>query len=193
MRTTSGFGAVSTWRGIDLVSVSTKYFGAPLPSLVSELRTHLYPPLAGVANLWMEALGETDRYPATLEEFLSRCHAAGQMRPTPLVLRYEPGGYNCLHQDLYGDVAFPLQVVAFLGRPEVDYTGGEFVLVEQRPRAQSAAEVIAARQGELVVFTTRVRPVAGRHGYHRVNIRHGVSRVRTGERYALGIIFHDAR
>jgi hypothetical protein len=170
-----------------------KYFAAPLPPLVQQLRAGLYPRLAAIANRWMEALNTRERYPSTLELFLERCHAAGQLRPTPLVLRYEAGGYNCLHQDLYGDVAFPLQAVVFLSRPGVDYTGGEFVLVEQRPRAQSAAEIVPAEQGALVIFTTRVRPVRGRSGYYRVNIRHGVTRLRSGTRYALGIIFHDAK
>jgi hypothetical protein len=141
----------------------------------------------------MEALAARERYPATLESFLDRCHAAGQTRPTPLVLRYEAGGYNCLHQDLYGDVAFPLQVVVVLSRPGVDYTGGEFVLVEQRPRAQSAVEIVRAEQGALIVFTTKVRPAPGRRGHYRVGVRHGVSRVRSGTRFALGIIFHDAK
>ena len=170
-----------------------RYFAAPLPPLVDQLRTHLYPRLAGVANRWMEALDQSERYPPTLAEFLARCHASGQTQPTPLMLRYEEGGYNCLHQDLYGTVAFPLQVVAFLSQPGADYSGGEFVLVEQRPRAQSAVEVIGGHRGELVIFTTRVRPVAGHRGHYRVNIRHGVSRVHSGIRHTLGIIFHDAR
>jgi hypothetical protein len=170
-----------------------KDLAAPLPPLVEGLRVGLYPPLARIANGWMDALGARERYPATHDEFLDRCRKAGQTRPTPLVLRYEECGYNCLHQDLYGEVAFPLQVVVVLSRPGVDYTGGEFVLVEQRPRAQSAAEVVPAAQGALVVFTTRLRPVASRRGHYRVGVRHGVSRVRTGTRYALGIIFHDAK
>jgi hypothetical protein len=170
-----------------------KYFAAPLPPLVQELRVGLYPRLAAIANRWMSDLGARERYPETLEAFLARCHRRGQMRPTPLVLRYEAGGYNCLHQDLYGEVAFPLQAVIFLCRPGVDYTGGEFVLVEQRPRAQSAAEVVHAGQGGLVIFTTRTRPARGVKGHYRVNMRHGVSRLHSGTRYALGIIFHDAR
>lgn len=170
-----------------------KYFARPLPPLIEELRLELYPPLAGVANRWMEALGAEERYPATHASFLVRCAASGQTRPTPLLLHYEAGGYNCLHQDIYGDVAFPLQAVVMLSRPGVDYTGGEFLLVEQRQRAQSMAEVVAAGQGELVIFTTRIRPAAGARGHYRVQMRHGVSRVHSGTRYALGIIFHDAR
>ena len=170
-----------------------KYFAAPLPGLVQALREALYEPLAAVANRWMEALGQSERYPDALDAFLDRCRAAGQSKPTPLVLRYAKGGYNCLHQDLYGEVAFPLQVMVPLDRHDLDYTGGEFVLVEQRPRAQSVAEVIRPEQGALVIFTTRIRPARGTRGYHRVNVRHGVSRVRTGTRRALGIIFHDAR
>jgi uncharacterized protein len=170
-----------------------KYFAAPLPPVVQALRAEAYPPLAAIANRWSEALSVADRYPPTLDGFLAACHARGQTRPTPLLLHYEAGGYNCLHQDLYGEVAFPLQLVCFLSRPGVDYSGGEFLLVEQRPRAQSAAEVVAATQGGFVFFTTRVRPVRGERGYYRVNIRHGVSRVRWGTRYTLGVIFHDAK
>lgn len=170
-----------------------KYFAAPLPGLVRDLRKQLYPPLAGIANRWMDALAATERYPPTLEAFLEQCAARGQTKPTPLLLHYEAGGYNCLHQDLYGDVAFPLQVAAFLSRPGVDYTGGEFLLVEQRPRAQSVGEAIVPEQGALVVFTTSIRPVRGSRGFYRVTIRHGVSRIRSGRRYTLGIIFHDAR
>ena len=170
-----------------------KYFARPLPAIVEKLRVDLYPPLAVVANQWNESLGQQERYPATLAEFLERCASHGQTRPTPLVLHYDAGGYNCLHQDIYGDVAFPLQVVGFLSRPGVDYTGGEFLLVEQRPRAQSAGEAIVGQQGDLLVFTTRVRPAAGSRGYYRVHVRHGVSRVHSGTRYTLGIIFHDAR
>ena len=169
-----------------------KYFAAPLPPLVQDLRVHSYVHLAEVADRWMEALDSNERYPGTLDRFLERCAQRGQVKPTPLMLRYERGGYNCLHQDIYGDVAFPLQVVALLSRRDIDYTGGEFLLVEQRPRAQSAAEVITAAQGELVIFTTRIRPAAGSRGYYRVNVRHGVSPVRSGTRYTLGIILHDA-
>ena len=169
-----------------------KYLARPLPDVVAALREHAYTPLARIANRWNEALGIIERFPDTLAAFLERCAAAGQTKPTPLVLRYTEGGYNCLHQDLYGAVAFPMQLLAFLNQPGEDYTGGEFLLVEQRPRAQSAAEVIAGRRGALVFFTTRVRPVAGSRGYYRVNVRHGVSRVRSGERHTLGVIFHDA-
>jgi hypothetical protein len=170
-----------------------KYFASPLPALVAELRRALYPPLARVANRWAEALGSAERFPDTLEGLLERCAGAGQSRPTPLVLRYGEGGYNCLHQDVYGDVTFPLQALVPLSRPGVDFTGGEFLLVEQRPRAQSAAEVLTPAQGDLVLFTTRTRPARGSRGFHRVSVRHGLSRVRSGERYALGVIFHDAR
>jgi hypothetical protein len=170
-----------------------KYFADPLPALVAALRDRLYPRLVPVANAWAEALGDEERFPPSLGELRARCRAAGPSRPTPLLLRYAAGGYNCLHQDLYGELTFPLQAVFPLDRPGVDYTGGELVFVEQRPRAQSAAEVLSPGQGDLVVFTTRVRPARGRHGHHRVQMRHGVSRVRTGARTALGLIFHDAR
>jgi uncharacterized protein len=170
-----------------------KYFAYPLPQLVQSLRTHAYSRLAAIANRWNEALGLADRFPATHAVFLAQCRERGQTKPTPLLLHYEVGGYNCLHQDLYGEVAFPLQLLGFLSRPGSDYEGGEFLLVEQRPRAQSAAEVIAGAQGKLVFFTTRIRPVRGGRGYYRVNIRHGVSRVRHGTRYTLGVIFHDAK
>jgi uncharacterized protein len=170
-----------------------KYFADPLPGAIQELRTKFYPPLAAIANRWMENLGSRERFPGQLEEFLKTCHRHGQKRPTPLLLRYTAGGYNCLHQDIYGEVAFPLQVACFLSQPGRDYTGGEFLLMEQRPRAQSKGEVITPHQGEAVIFTTRYRPVRGSRGYYRVNIRHGVSRVKSGERYTLGIIFHDAK
>ena len=169
-----------------------KYFKDPLPPGVARLRTGLYAPLAHIANRWMEALAVPGRFPATLEAFRAQCAAAAQAEPTPLLLRYEAGGYNCLHQDLYGPVAFPLQVVAFLSRPETDFTGGEFVLVEQRPRAQSIATVVPGGPGDLVVFPNRVRPVSGSRGVFRVTVRHGLSRVHSGRRHALGVIFHDA-
>jgi uncharacterized protein len=169
-----------------------QYFAAPLPSLVADLRTHLYPRLAAVANTWAESLGTGRSFPTAHADFLSECARHGQKRPTPLILRYEAGGYNCLHQDLYGEVAFPMQVVVMLSRPGVDFTGGEFLLVEQRPRAQSAGEALSPAQGSLLVFTTRERPVQGGRGAYRVNVRHGVSRVRTGTRYTMGVIFHDA-
>ena len=169
-----------------------KYFALPLPRLVLDLRTHAYPPLASIANRWMKDLGSPDRFPETLAAFQRRCWRAGQRQPTPLLLHYEAGGYNCLHQDLYGAIAFPLQVVAFLSRPGLDYEGGEFLLVEQRPRAQSVGEAIAGEQGELFVFANNFRPIAGSRGYYRGRVRHGVSRVRSGTRFTLGIIFHDA-
>jgi uncharacterized protein len=170
-----------------------KYFAYPLPAVVEQLRGALYPYLAPIANQWWSDLGERDRFPETLAGLLKRCHANGQRRPTPLLLHYQAGGYNCLHQDLYGDVYFPLQVAVFLSAPDIDYTGGEFLLVEQRPRAQSAGEAVRPNQGEAVIFTTRMRPVKGARGFYRVNVRHGVSRVRSGQRYTLGIIFHDAK
>lgn len=169
-----------------------QYFARPLPPIVEDARTALYPPLAGVANRWMEALGAPDRFPEAHSEFLKICHDRGQTKATPLLLHYEASGYNALHQDLYGEVAFPLQVVCFLSRPGVDHTGGEFLLVEQRPRAQSVGQAIRGEQGEMLIFTTRYRPVKGGKGYYRANVRHGTSRVLSGSRYTLGIIFHDA-
>lgn len=169
-----------------------RYFARPLPPLVEGLRREAYPPLAAIANGWMEALRARDRFPADFDEFEARCGRAGQRQPTPLLLRYEAGGYNCLHQDLYGAVAFPLQLVVFLSRAGSDHTGGEFLLVQQRPRAQSIAEVIAGEQGEMVVFANRFWPAVGTRGFHRTNVRHGVSVVRSGTRFALGVIFHDA-
>ena len=169
-----------------------QYFAEPLPALVQGLRLSAYPPLAAIANGWMEALRQPQRYPPDLPSFLGRCQEHGQTKPTPLLLRYEIGGYNCLHQDLYGEIAFPLQLTCFLSRREIDYTGGEFLLVEQRPRAQSRGEAIATEQGEIIIFATRDRPAAGARGYHRLQMRHGVSRIRSGRRYALGIIFHNA-
>ena len=169
-----------------------KYFKYPLPSLIQALRTHAYPALAGVANEWAAALGHADRYPADHSAFLRHCLKHGQTQPTPLLLRYGSGGYNCLHQDLYGDVAFPLQLTVFLSRREQDYTGGEFLLVEQRPRMQSRGEAIPTEQGEMLIFATRYRPLSGKRGYYRVNVRHGVSTVHWGSRFALGVIFHDA-
>jgi hypothetical protein len=169
-----------------------RYFAAPLPRLVAELRQHAYRHLAPVAERWARAMGSGERYPPELAAFLERCAAHGQRRPTPLLLRYTAGGYNCLHQDLYGAVAFPLQITCVLSRRGVDYTGGELVLVEQRPRAQSRAEVITLERGEAIVFPNRHRPVAGARGTYRVNVRHGVGRVHEGERVSLGVIFHDA-
>lgn len=169
-----------------------KYFAYPLPDLIGALRIALYPRLAPIANEWNERIGLGLRYPAKHEDFLELCHAAGQLRPTPLLLQYEPGDYNCLHQDLYGELAFPLQITILLSEPGRDFTGGEFVLTEQRPRIQSRAEVVPLRQGDAVVFAVHHRPVNGKRGIYRVNLRHGVSRLRSGSRYTAGIIFHDA-
>ena len=171
-----------------------KYFGNPLPEIVTSLRTAAYPHLASVANEWAENLGEkSPRFPAEHAAFLKICHKTGQTKPTPLLLHYEAGGYNCLHQDIYGEVAFPLQMVFLLGHQGRDWEGGEFLLVEQQPRAQSKAEVVHADQGQAIIFTTRHRPLRGIRGYYRVNMKHGVSRVHRGTRYTLGIIFHDAK
>ena len=170
-----------------------KYFSYPLPGIIQDLRTKFYPRLAKVANGWEEAWGRTASYPAEHLVYLKKCHAAGQTRPTPLLLKYDAGDYNCLHQDLYGDLFFPLQVAFLLSEPGKDFTGGEFVLVEQRPRMQSRAEVVPLKQGEGVIFAVNQRPVRGSRGYYRVAMRHGVSRLRSGQRYTLGIIFHDAK
>jgi hypothetical protein len=170
-----------------------KYFAAPLPPLVEALRRHAYPPLAAIANQFEAALDTATLHPMELDALLATCHRRGQRKPTPLLLHYEAGGYNCLHQDVYGDVVFPLQVTCFLSRRGVDYEGGDFLLVEQRPRAQSRGEAIATEQGELVVFPTRHRPVQGARGWYRAAVRHGVSRVLRGTRYTLGVIFHDAK
>jgi len=169
-----------------------KYFDYPLPEIVASLRTALYRRLVDVANRWNEAMGIDVRYPSEHAAYLDVCHAAGQVRPTPLLLRYEQDDYNCLHQDLYGEHVFPLQVAVLLSDPEKDFTGGELVLTEQRPRMQSRPEVVALRQGDAVVFAVHHRPVQGTRGHYRVNMRHGVSRVRSGRRYTLGVIFHDA-
>jgi uncharacterized protein len=169
-----------------------KYFAYPLPEPVAGLRAALYPRLAGIANRWNEAMGVEARYPSDHAGFLDRCHRAGQTKPTPLLLRYGPGDHNCLHQDLYGEHAFPLQVAFLLSAPGEDFTGGEFVLTEQRPRMQSRAEVVPLRRGDGVVFPVHHRPVRGARGVYRVNMRHGVSRVRSGRRHTLGVIFHDA-
>ena len=169
-----------------------KYFRYPLPDPLASLRTALYPRLAPIANRWNEAMGLEVRYPETHAAFLERCHAAGQRRPTPLLLRYGAGDYNCLHQDVYGEHVFPLQVAILLSEPGRDFSGGEFVMTEQRPRMQSRAEVVPLGQGDAVVFTVRNRPVRGSRGVYRVNLRHGVSRIRSGRRFVAGIIFHDA-
>jgi hypothetical protein len=170
-----------------------KYFAYPLPDAVDALRAALYPPLASIANRWNEALGEQPRFPLRHTDFLKCCHEAGQTRPTPLLLKYEAGDYNCLHQDLYGEHVFPLQVAILLSEPGEDFTGGEFVLTEQRPRMQSRASVVPLRRGDAVIFAVHNRPVRGVRGSYRVNLRHGVSAVRNGNRYTLGIIFHDAK
>ena len=171
-----------------------KYFRYPLPPVVQQLREHTYPHLAKIANQWRVQFGEPGSpFPETLQEFLKRCIAGGQKLPTPLMLHYEEGGYNCLHQDIYGEIAFPVQIVVMLGQQGEDWEGGEFVLVENVPRAQSRAEVITAPRGHGIVFTTRHRPAKGSRGWYRVAMRHGVSRVRRGTRYTLGIIYHDAK
>lgn len=169
-----------------------QYFRDPLPALVQQLREALYPHLAPVANRWAEQLRQSQRFPPTHAEFRAQCRAAGQTRPTPLLLRYGAGDYNCLHQDLYGSLAFPLQVVALLSEPGSDFDGGEFVLVEQRPRMQSRPQVVSLRRGDAAIFAVNHRPVTGARGAYRVALRHGVSKVQRGERYTLGIIFHDA-
>ena len=170
-----------------------KYFSYPPPDLIAQLRPALYAHLEGVANRWNEAMGIDIRYPAVHEAFLRRCHDAGQSRPTPLLLQYEAGDYNCLHQDLYGEHVFPLQVAILLSEPGRDFAGGEFVLTEQRPRMQSRAEVVPLTQGDGVAFAVHHRPVQGTRGTYRVNLRHGVSRIRSGRRHTVGIIFHDAK
>ncbi len=169
-----------------------KYFARPMPPLVEDLRIAMYRELAATANRWAERMRSRDSYPASLDEFLKVCAAHGQTRPTPLILRYEQGGYNCLHQDLYGEVAFPLQFTCALSRRGRDFEGGELLLVEQRPRAQSRGEAIGLDAGEGIIFANRYRPAAGTRGYHRVNLRHGVSTIKSGVRYAMGVIFHDA-
>jgi hypothetical protein len=169
-----------------------RYFNYPLPRLLAGLRTALYERLAAIANRWNERLGIDSRFPLRHGDFIDQCHAAGQVRPTPLLLQYGPGDFNCLHQDIYGKLAFPLQVAILLSEPGTDFTGGEFVLTEQRPRMQSRAEVVPLRKGSAVVFAVHQRPVQGAKGIYRVNMRHGVSRVRSGKRHTVGIIFHDA-
>jgi hypothetical protein len=170
-----------------------KYFAYPLPDLVDTLRTALYPPLVPIANRWNEVMGLDVRYPATHAEFIRRCHRAEQSKPTPLLLQYGTGDYNCLHQDLYGEHVFPLQVTILLSKPQGDFAGGEFVMTEQRPRMQSRPEVVPLRQGDAVIFAVNQRPVQGSRGFYRVTLRHGVSRLRSGRRYTAGIIFHDAK
>ena len=170
-----------------------KYFDYPLPELIAAQRTALYPQLAEIANRWNAMMGIDARFPPEHKAYLKRCHAAGQRRPTPLILKYEEGDYNCLHQDLYGEHVFPLQLTILLSAPESDFTGGEFVMTEQRPRMQSRAEVVPLAQGDAVIFAVNERPVRGTRGAYRVKLRHGVSRVRSGRRYTAGIIFHDAK
>lgn len=170
-----------------------KYFDRPLPDVVSELRASLYPHLVPIANDWNDGMGLSVRFPSTLADFTARCQAAGQTRPTPLLLQYGAGDFNALHQDVYGEHVFPLQVAILLSQPGIDFSGGEFVLTEQRPRMQSRAEVVPLERGDGVVFAVRHRPVRGTRGVYRVNMRHGVSRVRAGHRHTLGIIFHDAK
>src|SRR6185437_15848413 len=170
-----------------------KYFSYPLPEPIAGLRSALYPPLAAIANDWNARMGIDARYPVTHAAFIDLCHKAGQSRPTPLLLQYEPGDYNCLHQDLYGDLAFPLQMTILLSEPGRDFTGGEFVITEQRPRMQSRAEVVPLRQGDAVIFAVHHRPVKGTRGDYRVNLRHGISRLRSGRRHTVGVIFHDAK
>jgi uncharacterized protein len=170
-----------------------KYFAYPLPKIVQSLRERFYPRLAEIANGWARALGEKQSFPRSLSDYLARCHAGGQNRPTPLVLKYAAGGYNCLHQDLYGDLVFPFQLTVLLSSPSCDFEGGEFLLTEQRPRMQSRGMVVPLSQGEAVIFPVRYRPIAGKRGYYRVAMRHGVSTICKGRRLTLGVIFHDAK
>ncbi|WP_103072577.1 2OG-Fe(II) oxygenase [Aquimarina sediminis] len=169
-----------------------KYFDYPLPGIIETIRSTIYPKLAPIANVWMKVLKINTRFPETLLELREQCHANNQLKPTPLILKYGKGGFNTLHQDLYGDVYFPIQAVFLLNEPEVDFTGGEFVLTQQTPRAQSKAIVLKPQKGDMLLFTTNFRPVKGTKGYYRVHMKHGVSEINHGERHTLGIIFHDA-
>ena len=169
-----------------------KYFAYPLPEPIATLRTAMYPPLADVANRWQDRLNLASRFPATLDAMIARCHAAGQTRPTPLLLKYGPGDFNCLHQDLYGEHVFPIQVTVLLSKPNDDFQGGEFALVDQRPRRQSRVHIVPLQQGEAVLFAVNVRPALGTRGYYRGVMKHGVAEIRSGERFTAGIIFHDA-
>ena len=170
-----------------------QYFSYPLPPLVQDLRQSLYPRLVGVANAWIELFQSGERFPSSLDDLLTRCHERGQTRPTPLMLRYGPGDFNCLHQDIYGEIAFPFQVVFFLSEPDQDYSGGEFLLVEQAARSQTMGRALRPRQGEALVVTTRHRPAQGKRGPYKIAVRHGVSPITAGSRWTLGIIFHDAQ
>lgn len=198
-RLIAGYGDESLYRKtIDMTRYrfgigEYKYYDAPLPDLLQQLRMGLYPELTKTANRWLEQLNRSPEYPETLAAFLEQCHLAGQSRSTPLILKYEAGGYNCLHQDLYGELYFPFQVVFALNQRGEDFTGGEFLLVEQRPRAQSRGHVITLDQGEGLIFPTRQRPVVGTRGYYRVTLRHGVGTITSGTRYTMGILFHDAK
>ena len=185
-------GTGSSWRVTVFGRGEYQYFDYPLPEVVVTLRAAIYPPLAGIANCWQEAMGTDTRFPADHSAFLDTCHGGGQTRPTPLLLKYGPDDYNCLHQDRYGDIVFPLQMTVLLSEPGADFTGGDFVLTEQRPRMQSRAEVVPLRRGDAVIFPVNQRPVRGTRGFYRVTMRHGVSRVHTGLRYTLGVILHDA-
>ncbi|OOQ57933.1 2OG-Fe(II) oxygenase [Mucilaginibacter pedocola] len=169
-----------------------RYYNYPLPGVVQQLREGIYPHIAPVANNWMKVLGMETSFPGNLQELTEQCHAHGQNRPTPLILKYNKGGYNAMHQDLYGEIFFPMQLVVCLNQPGKDFEGGEFVLVEQRPRMQSKAMVLNPGKGDMLIFTTNFRPVLGSRGYYRVNMRHGVSELRSGQRHTLGVIFHDA-
>ncbi len=169
-----------------------KYFDYPLPKIIQTLRKEIYPKLAPIANSWMQVLKMERRFPESYGELQAQCHANHQMKPTPLILKYGKGGFNTLHQDLYGDVFFPLQSVFFLNEPDIDFTGGEFVMTQQTPRAQSRAIVLKPKKGEMLIFTTNFRPVRGKRGYYRVNMKHGVSELHSGERHTMGVIFHDA-
>jgi hypothetical protein len=169
-----------------------KYFSYPLPGIIQSLREYFYPPLSKIANEWMQKLETKLTFPADLQDLIKQCRDKAQHRPTPLILRYETGGFNTLHQDLYGEIYFPFQIVFLLSRPLIDHKGGEFVLTEQTPRAQSKVEVVHLNQGDAVIFTTNFRPVQGSRGYYRAKMKHGVSEVKAGVRYSLGIIFHDA-
>jgi hypothetical protein len=170
-----------------------KYFKYPLPCLIQQLRETVYPKLAPIANNWMQQLNKDQRFPDNLDELLQLCHAQEQLRPTPLILQYTQGGYNAMHQDLYGEIFFPMQLVFVLDEPGTDYEGGEFILLEQKPREQSRAMVLKPQKGDMVLFTTNFRPAKGSKGYHRVNMKHGISEITAGQRRSMGIIFHDAK